>query len=806
MVKIIPYKNTIKPIYTRTMYFLHVKTRGSFVNCTFERNSAKSLLHKMVYGGALSSHARSKITVQESLFKENTATYGGGAIDMQKIRCSFVNCTFERNSAKSLSDIISFGGAISSGDRSNITVQESLFKENTATYSGGAIHVQKTRGSFVNCTFERNSAKSLLNKKSGGGAISSCARSNIRVQESLFKENTATYSGGAIHMQKTRGSFINCTSERNSAKSFLNKMVYGGAISSHARSNITVQESLFKENTATYSGGAIDMQKIRGSFVNCTFERNSAKNLSDIVSFGGAISSGDRSNITVQESLFKENTATYSGGAIHVQKTRGSFVNCTFERNSAKSLLNKKSGGGAISSCARSNIREQESLFKENTATYSGGAIHMQKTRGSFINCTSERNSAKSFLNKMVYGGAISSHARSNITVQESLFKENTATYSGGAIDMQKIRGSFVNCTFERNSAKSLSDIISFGGAISSGDRSNIRVQESLFKENTATYSGGAIHVQKTRGSFVNCTFERNSAKSLLNKKSGGGAISSCARSNIREQESLFKENTATYSGGAIHMQRTRGSFVNCTSERNSAKSFLNKMVYGGAISSHARSNITVQESLFKENTATYGGGAIDMQKIRGSFVNCTFERNSAKSLLNKKSGGGAIFSCARSNIRVQESLFKENTATYSGGAIHMQKTRGSFVNCTSERNSAKSHLNKMVYGGAITSHARSNITVQESLFKENTATYGGGVIDMQKTRGSFVNCTFERNSLKGLSDKISFGGAISSGDRSNIKVQESLFKENTATYSGGAIVMPTTRGSFDTVLLKETL
>ena len=280
------------------------------------------------------------------------------------------------------------------------------------------------------------------------------------------------------------------------------------------------------------------------------------------------------------------------------------------------------------------------------------------------------------------------------------MFKENTATYGGGAIDMQKTRGSFVNGTFERNSLKGLSDIISFGGAISSGDRSNITVQQSLFKENTATYSGGAIHMQKARGSFVNCTFERNSAKSLLNRKEGGGAISS-----------------------------------------------------------HARSNITVQESLFKENTATYSGGAIHMQKTQGSFVNCTFQRNSAKSLLNKKSGGGAISSCARSNIRVQESLFKENTATYSGGAIHI-------VNCTSEGNSAKSHLNKMVYGGAISSHARSNITGQESLFKENTATYGGGVIDMQKTRGSFVNCTFERNSLKGLSDKISSGGAISSGDR----------------------------------------
>ena len=773
------------------------KTRGSFVNCTFERNSAKSLPHKMAYGGAIYSGDRSNITVQQSLFKENTATYSGGAIDIRKTRGSFVNCTFERNTAKSLPHKMVYGGAISSYDRSNITVQQSLFKENTATYVGGAFHMQKTRGSFVNCTFEKNSAKSLPHKKTAGGAISSYDRSNITVQQSLFKENTATYVGGAFHMQKTRGSFVNCTFERNSAKSLPHKMAYGGAIYSGDRSNITVQQSLFKENTATYSGGAIDIRKTRGSFVNCTFERNTAKSLPHKMVYGGAISSYDRSNITVQQSLFKENTATYVGGACHMQKTRGSFVNCTFEKNSAKSLPHKKTAGGAISSYDRSNITVQQSLFKENTATYVGGAFHMQKTRDSFVNCTFERNSAKSLPHKMAYGGAIYSGDRSNITAQQSLFKENTATYSGGAIDIRITRGSFVNCTFERNTAKSLPHKMVYGGAISSYDRSNITVQQSLFKENTATYVGGAFHMQKTRGSFVNCTFERNSAKSLPHKKTAGGAISSYDRSNITVLQSLFKENTATYVGGAFHMQKTRGSFINCTFERNSAKSLQNKMVYGGAISSSDRSNITLQQSLFKENTATFNGGAIHMQKTRGSFLNCTFERNSAKSLPHKKTAGGAISSYDRSNITVQQSLFKENTATYVGGAFHMQKTQGSFVNCTFERNSAKSLQNKMVYGGAISSSDRSNITLQQSLFKENTATFNGGAIHMQKTRGSFLNCTFERNSAKSLPHKKTAGGAISSYDRSNITVQQSLFKENTATYVGGAFHMQKTRGSF---------
>ena len=772
------------------------KTRGSFVNCTFERNSAKSLPHKKTVGGAIASDDWSNITVQQSLFKENTATYMGGAILMQKTRGSFVNCTFQRNSAKSLPHKKTAGGAISSDDWSNITVQQSLFKENTATYMGGAILMQKTRGSFVNCTFQRNSAKSLSHKKTAGGAISSGDWSNITVQQSLFKDNKATYMGGAISMEKTQGSFVNCTFQRNSAKSLPHKKTAGGAISSDDWSNITVQQSLFKENTATYMGGAILMQKTRGSFVNCTFERNSAKSLSHKKTAGGAISSGDWSNITVQQSLFKDNKATYMGGAISMEKTQGSFVNCTFQRNSAKSLPHKKTAGGAISSYDWSNITVQQSLFKENTATYSSGAIRMQKTRGSFVNCTFERNSAKSLPHKKTAGGAISSDDWSNITVQQSLFKENTATYMGGAILMQKTRGSFVNCTFERNSAKSLSHKKPAGGAICSLNLSNITVQQSLFKENTATNNGGAIRMQKTRGSFVNCTFERNSGKSLPHKGTAGGAILSCAWSNITVQQSLFKENTATHIGGAIFMRKTQGSFVNCTFERNSAKSLPHKKTAGGAIFSLDWSNITVQQSLFKENTATYMGGAILMQKTRGLFVNCTFERNSAKSLSHKMPAGGAISSDYWSNITVQQSLFKENTATYMGGAILMRKTRGSFVNCTFERNSAKSLSQKQPAGGAICSLKLSNITVQQSLFKENTATNNGGAIRMQKTRGSFLNCTFERNSVKHrqIDD---FGGAVCAGYFSYLTMYQCRFKENRAAGTGGALFIQNSQSSF---------
>ena len=135
--------------------YLHILGQKTFafynLNCTFERNSAKSLPNKKATGGAIYSGDRSNITVQQSLFKENTATYSCGAIDMQKAQSSFVNCTFERNFVKCRPD---FGGAICARDFLYLTMHQCIFKENRAATIGGATFIQDSQSSFKNCTFE----------------------------------------------------------------------------------------------------------------------------------------------------------------------------------------------------------------------------------------------------------------------------------------------------------------------------------------------------------------------------------------------------------------------------------------------------------------------------------------------------------------------------------------------------------------------------------------------------------------------------------------------------------------------------
>ena len=821
-----------------------LKTRGIFVNCTFENNSADTggaldtfQMTGHNHGGAIHLIRNKDLIVKQCLFTENTATYSGGAIQMIKTQGIFVNCTFEKNSVKSRLQRGNFGGAVCALDNSHLTMHQCIFKENTATYTGGATYIQKSHSLFESCIFEKNKVNSLQQNTSSGGAISATgANKNITIKQCLFKGNTATYSGGAISMRKTRGTFVNCTFEKNSAEtsgavftldtSHLTGHSYGGAIHLVRNKDLIVQQCLFTENTATYSGGAIKMIKTQGIFVNCTFEKNSVKSRLQRDDFGGAVCALDNSHLTMHQCIFKENTATYTGGATYIQKSHSLFESCIFEKNKVNNL-NQYTRGGAISATgANKNITIKQCLFKGNTATYSGGAISMQKTRGIFVNCTFEKSSAEtsgavftldtSHLTGYGNGGAIHLVRNKDLIVQQCLFIENTATYSGGAIQMIRTQGIFVNCTFEKNSVKGRLQRDDFGGAVCALDNSHLTMHQCIFKENTATYTGGATYIQKSHSLFESCIFEKNKVNNLNQYTRGGAITATGANKNITIKQCLFKDNSATYSGGAIQMIKTRGIFVNCTFEKNSVKSRLQRGGFGGAVCALDNSHLTMHQCIFKENTATYTGGATYIQKSHSLFESCIFEKNKVNSLQQNTSSGGAISATSvNKNITIKQCLFKGNTATHSGGAISMQKTRGIFVNCTFEKNSADrggavftlldtSHLTGHSHGGAIHLVRNKDLIVQQCLFTENTATYSGGAIEMIKTQGIFVNCTFEKNSVKSRLQRGNFGGAVCALDNSHLTMHQCIFKENTATCTGGATYIQESHSLFESCIFER--
>ena len=87
-----------------------------------------------------------KAYLKAGFFERNTASYGGGAIDINEARSLLLkNCTFEGNMVKILAEKETFGGAID---------------------------INETRSLLLkNCTFEGNMVKSLAEKETFGGAI-----------------------------------------------------------------------------------------------------------------------------------------------------------------------------------------------------------------------------------------------------------------------------------------------------------------------------------------------------------------------------------------------------------------------------------------------------------------------------------------------------------------------------------------------------------------------------------------------------------------------------------------------------------
>ena len=505
-----------------------------------------------------------------------------------------------RKSSFKYTSLIDLGA--SHQNKLKISIIDSIFDDdgknfkNNGCFSG--ITLRNTNALIVNSNFTNIiSKKSLIKVINSFVTFKECIFSNISSSSIIASLNKLNgFNHGSVYLQSTEGNFRDCIFHKNS----VNGQYGSGGAMYISNSDITVQQCLFKENRATCRGGAVNMINTQGSFVNCTFERNSVKSLPQRRTFGGAICALDNSQLTIHQCIFKENTATDSGGATYIQKSRSLLLkNCTFERNMAIGSTDKRGTGGAIASFDNSDMTVQRCLFKENTATYGGGAVNMIKTRGSFINCVFEGNSAKIRPQTgETFGGAICAQDNSHLTIRQCIFKKNTATYGGGATYIHKTQSLFENCTFERNTVKSLQQ--SVGGAIGAkGAGTNITIKQWLLR--------------------------KNKAFSIDEAKASGGAIASWDNPDMTVQQCFFKENTATYSGGAIHSKRTRGSIGNCIFEGNTVQNLQGK-TFGGAISSEYGSSYLMKQCLFKENNAAINGGAYYMESSESSFENCTFE------------------------------------------------------------------------------------------------------------------------------------------------------------------------------------
>ena len=318
-----------------------------------------------------------------------------------------------------------------------------------------------------NLTFTRGTAPST--GSSGGGAIAVDA--TVGITSSIFTQNKGDYIGGAVY-------------------SYYNPL--------------TVTDSTFTENTASYGGAINSWETV--NVTNSTFNDNQA--------IGGGAVRGD--SVVISSSSFVGNEASDNGGAIRA------IVSATVTNSTFTSNASYTGTGGAIFS--QGEVAITASTFTNNEAD-DGGAIYAAVT----VTATSSTFTNNGATN----GGAIYSDVTATVT--NSTFTNNDAM-AGGAI-YSAVTATVTNSTFTNNDAV-------VGGAIAT--EGDVNVTNSTFTKNDATENGGAIYTGT--GTVVRSRFTQNTADGR------GGAVLLALPNGVdllQLRGNTFIRNTAL-AGGAI--------------------------------------------------------------------------------------------------------------------------------------------------------------------------------------------------------------------------------------------------------------
>ena len=327
------------------------------------------------------------------------------------------------------------------------------FLTNNATNLGGAVAAVNHSTVVINgslCSKFNNSSiifdsnrvitedEFFFNAIGSGGAIyiydSEANISNI----SLFN-NYSPMHGGAAYFVRSTVSLMNIVAITNMA----NKR-YGGALRFYQCTHVHINgENSFTNNYARSYGGAIEfcgVQLLSIAGINY-FKGNKAEHGGAFDAyFTPAASIGGK--ITFKHNGIKSADDTRSsGGAVYVYDSILHFTgHMEYENNTA-------GDGGAISCNSSSEIHfyaNNDTLFQNNHAEYSGGAIHAEDSRiiyrshdnnNEMDNIIDSKNIFES--NTAKYGGAISMHGNVKLTLNpnvEIVFIENQAQIYGGAI------------------------------------------------------------------------------------------------------------------------------------------------------------------------------------------------------------------------------------------------------------------------------------------------------------------------------------------------------------------------------------
>ena len=599
-------------------------------------------------------------------------------------------------------------------------VDSSFTSNNAGTYVdstfsrvGGALVISETNIKISRSWFVSNVAQL-------GGAIFIERYSNVTINDSLFADNSAMHCYGYS---------INC---------------YGGAFLIDSSCIVTAHNNTFVNNTSEFSGGAIALFQATYIDLQNAFHYNGAYD------HGGVIYAFS-SSITVSKSYYSSNRVGSYGAAIYAQNSSQLMaINSVFRYNYAEGA------GGAISACFNSSVTAYYSSFESNEAAVLAGIVHAS------TNCSIVVNGCSFSTNKATYGAVMYMESNVRLTVESSSFNSNFATYDVGVFVAFSSNITVNQSIFTNNTA--INDV----GVVYATDLYDVTINNSFFQNNKAGADGGVLYVYSHgRVTISNSSFLNNEASF------DGGVAYAYDFCHISFENCTFLSNTA-YEAGVIFVRNAFFEDFGSTYIGNRAN------INGGAITL-TKSDIEIRSSTFISNTARLSGGVLYTPIHRYEHTILLEENNFER---NKASSGGVVALFNLDILKITKNNFSYNQAKqggvlylYNGNAVTIKD--GSFSN-----NSASSD------GGVIHLEQQNSLTIINSVLNFNSAGVSGGVLYSLLQNEITItgnNCTF-------IGNQAHSGGVIRANDsKVNIQSQTFLMENNIVMDAGGAMYLSNT-------------
>lgn len=821
----------------------------------------------------------------EVIFGNNTAGDGGAILCQATMDIS--NATFSRNAS------IDGGGALSISNKANVTIDNSLFTENTSGGSGGAVYSKASIIDIEDSLFEKNASET-----NGGALLltaqsEECETVELFVKNTKFSENSAAKHGGGLSVSDQARVYLskvdfvsnttaatssaanggaiyvtNASIEYNGGDVSSNNAYNGGAIYLDEGATATINRVKGNKNTAVNNGGFAYSLGGTMNLYNSTLNSNTGLNGGGMYLYTGAVTN-------IYNNLFDANTATASngsGGALFIYTTATDTLlhSNVFNNNSAvnyggalqisgesyvdiyniTATGNSAAKGGFMYETKAGTVVDLAGVTVSGNTASGGGSIIWGNTLNAVLNIdksnfidadfSTELDDAywttaianKLTVNDVVitipeyveyeqpeYDTDVSSEVRSAVQLERALKAGHTSILitRDFTVDRTYFITQDVNIyTKEAHTIKRApgftGDIFVVGEAEDGTPCENtvtLTLGDKLSEENdllvidgnsnnlTAEVKGSVIFLcaKGQADLYPNLTVinhlktgnERTHLEihGLSYPDTVGGAVAVITSgSTLNIYGGIYKDNTVNTSGdvsvyGAAFYNFSKMNIYDGVFESNSA-------VRAGAVYNYRTLNVYSAE--FTGNLASSMGGAIYAPASTGSFTYIgkdTTVEDGIKVVFsgNNAADGGAVL--CQATIDVKNTLFKDNFTTKSGGAFEtVNKANATISNCQFINNTAGSS------GGAI-SNESSIAEISNTVFEQNSSTNHGGAV--YSTSASVETDTFDlivKDTTFKLNSCGGNGGALYLASGTRAQIDETVFEENSGSDStyGGAI------------------